>query len=111
MRTNHYSDHSMAPEGLQRQGDAALQNSIDRHARVSAALRRLHGSLALAEIQALMAGHDLDGAAGPCRHADAGGSRTLSTVIYQTRIPSIVMSHGAPCQGPWHTLALSDAFG
>lgn len=111
VRTNHYSDHSMAPEGLQRQGDAALQNSIDRHARVSAALRRLHGSLALAEIQALMAGHDLDGAAGPCRHADAGGSRTLSTVIYQTRIPSIVMSHGAPCQGPWHTLALSDAFG
>lgn len=111
VRTNHYSDDAMAPEGLPHKGEAALQNSIDRNGRVRAALRRREGHMALAEIQTLMAGHASGGAAGPCQHAEADGSRTLSSVIYQTRIPSIVMSHGAPCQGQWHTFALSDAFG
>lgn len=112
VRTNHYSDDAMAPEGLRHKGDAALQNSMDRHGRVCSALRRREGNMALTEIQALMAEHDIGGAAGPCQHAKADeGSRTLSSVIYQTRIPSVVMSHGAPCLGQWHTLALSDAFG
>jgi len=111
VRTNHYTDDDLAPEGLPHKGDAAMQNSIDRHARVGMALRRQHASLQLADIQALMAGHDSGSLAGPCRHAEADGSRTLSSVIYQTRIPSLVMSHGAPCVGPWHTYALSDAFG
>ena len=111
VRTNHYTDHDLAPEGLSHKGDAALQNSIDRHARASLALRWQHASLQLSDIQALMAGHDSDGLAGPCRHAEADGSRTLSCVIYQTRIPSLVMSTVLPAWGAWHTYAVSDAFG
>ena len=111
VRTNHFTDEDLSPEALSRKGDAALQDSQDRHTRVSLTLRKQQGQMALSDIQALMGSHDSGGLAGPCRHADAGGSRTLSSVIYQTRIPSLVMSHGAPCTGPWHTYALSDAFG
>lgn len=111
VRTNHYTDDDLSPEGLSRRDDTALQNSIDRHARIALVLRRQYSHLQLPDIQALMAGHDGGGLAGPCRHADADGSRTLSCVIYQTRIPTLVMSHGAPCAGPWHSYALSDAFG
>jgi hypothetical protein len=111
VRTNHYTDDDLSPEGLARRDDTALQNSIDRRARVSMVLRRQHALLDLPGIQDLMAGHDSGGLAGPCRHAEADGSRTLSSVVYQTRIPTLVMTHGAPCAGPWHTYALSDAFG
>ncbi len=111
VRTNHFTDDDLSPESLSRKGDAALQDSQDRHTRVSLALRKQQGQMDLSDIQALMASHDSGGLAGPCRHALGSGSRTLSCVIYQTKIPSLVMTHGAPCVGPWHTYALSDAFG
>jgi len=111
VRTNHFADASMAPLCLSRADAASLRCSRDRHDRVSATLRRQSGANDLAAIQSLMAGHDQNGTAGPCRHADGDGSRTLSTVIYQTRIQSLVMSDGAPCLGRWHTYAVSDAFG
>lgn len=111
VRTNHYTDEDLSPEGLSRKGDAAEQDSMDRLTRVSMTLRKQHDYLLLPDIQSLMSTHDSGGLSGPCRHADGKGSRTLSCVIYQTKIPSLVMSHGAPCLGPWHTYALSDAFG
>lgn len=113
VRTNHFTDASLAAMGTSLVDPASLRCSLDRHVRVSATLRRQSGAIDQAAIQTLMAGHDQNGMAGPCRHADGDGegSRTLSTVIYQTRIPSLVMSDGAPCLGRWHTYAVSDAFG
>lgn len=112
VRTNHFTDDALSPEGLSRKGDDALQESQDRHTRVSLTLRKQQGQMQLSDIQALMASHDSGGLAGPCRHAQgSSGSRTLSCVIYQTKIPSLVMTHGAPCAGLWQTYALSDAFG
>lgn len=112
-RTNHFTATDTKPAGLAQVGDATLQGSQDRLARVGSALRQQQGDIDLAAIQSLMAGHDLAGVAGPCRHPDGhgDGSRTLSTAIYRTRIPTLVMSDGAPCLGRWHTYALSDAFG
>jgi len=122
VRTNHFTDDALSPCGLSRKGNAAVQDSMDRHARVSMALRRKHEHLELTDIQALMSTHDSAELAGCCRHgqgsgtlepdsgdARQGGSRTLSCVIYQTRIPTLLMSHGAPCCGPWHTYVLRDA--
>ncbi len=113
VRTNHFTDASTAAMSLSRSGDGSVRCSHERRARVSAALQRQHETLDLAAIQALMAGHDLHGVSGPCRHPDGDGegSRTLSSVIYQTRIPCLVMSDGAPCLGRWHTYAVSDACG
>lgn len=111
VRTNHFTDADLSPEGLSRKGEAALQDSQDRHTRVSLALRKQQGQMALSDIQALMSSHDSGGLSGPCRHARGSGSRTLSCVIYQTKIASLVMTHGSPCAGPWHSYALSDAFG
>ena len=84
VRTNHFTDDDLSPEGLPRKGDAALQDSQDRHTRVSLALRKQQGQMTLQDIQALMASHDSGGLSGPCRHAQGSGSRTLSCVIYQT---------------------------
>lgn len=110
-RTNHFTQSGTMSGSMSRGGDAALRCSQDRLARVETALRQHNGDIDLATIQTLMAGHDHAGKSGPCRHPDGDGSRTLSSAIYQTRIPSLVMSDGAPCLGRWHTYAVSDAFG
>lgn len=111
VRTNHFTDDDLSPQSLSRKGDDALQDSLGRYTRVSTALLKQQGQMGLSDIQALMGGHDSAGLSGPCRHEHGSGSRTLSCVVYQTIIPSLVMTHGAPCVGPWHTYALSDVFG
>jgi isopenicillin-N N-acyltransferase like protein len=111
VRTNHFTGPASPARLEGRKDPAASQCSQDRLMRVRAALQASDGVMNLAGIQALMAGHDDGDLGGPCRHADGDGSKTLSTVIYQTRISSLVMSHGAPCQGWWRSYAFSDAFG
>lgn len=111
VRTNHFTDEAMAAMRLVPTGDALSQSSPARLERVSEVLQTCHGAIDLHAIQALMAGHDQTGAAGLCRHALGDSARTLSAAIYQTRIPSLVISHGSPCTGPWQSYALSDAFG
>lgn len=110
-RTNHFTDDALSPESLPRKGLAALQDSQDRLTRINLTLRRHADQLSMPEIQSLMSGHDSDGLSGVCRHADGNGSSTLSCVIYETKIPSITMTHGNPCQGPWRHYTLADAFG
>lgn len=110
-RTNHYTGDATAAMMLTPTDDALTASSPARLARVAGVLQATQGAMDLHAIQALMAEHDPAGAAGLCRHAADDGARTLCTAIYQTKIPSLVMSHGAPCTGPWQTYALSDAFG
>lgn len=110
-RTNHFTDETLSPESLPRKGQAALQDSQDRLTRINLALRRHSGQLSMAATQALMSSHDGDGLSGVCRHAAGNGSSTLSCVIYQTKIPSLTMTHGTPCKGPWRHYTLAGAFG
>lgn len=110
-RTNHFTSAATAEMMLAPTGDALSQSSPDRLRRVSGVLQACHGAISLDLIQALMAEHDQAGVAGLCRHAVGDGARTLSTAIYQTKIPSLVISHGPPCTGSWQSYALSDAFG
>jgi isopenicillin-N N-acyltransferase-like protein len=111
VRTNHFTSDALAAMMLPPAGDALSQSSPARLGRVSEVLQACQGAIDLHAIQALMAGHDQTGAAGLCRHAVGDSARTLSTVIYQTKIPSLMISHGPPCTGPWQLYALSDAFG
>ncbi len=111
VRTNHFISPALATDRMGRNGEQGVRCSRDRLQRVRTALRANEGVMVLAGIQTLMAGHDDGDFGGPCRHTDGDGSQTLSTVVYQTRIPSLVMSHGAPCQGRWRSYAFSDAFG
>lgn len=111
VRTNHFTAVPTAAMGMAAAGADAARCSHDRRGRVRDTLQARRGEMDMAAIRALMAGHDQDGRSGPCRHAQGDGSRTLSTVVYGTRIPSLVMSDGAPCLGRWHSYALSGAFG
>lgn len=111
VRTNHFTSEATAATMLAPTGDALSQSSPDRLRRVSGVLQACQGAIDLPAIQSLMAGHDQAGAAGLCRHAVGDSARTLSTAIYRTKIPSLVISHGPPCTGPWQCYALSDAFG
>ena len=110
-RTNHYTDARLAATMIERSNDDLARSSVGRRARVCEALESRQGALQRAEIQALMASHDQHGRAGLCRHAEADGTRTLSSAIYHTRIGSLVISAGSPCTGPWRSYALADAFG
>ncbi len=110
-RTNHFTDGRLAARMIDRARDDLARSSVGRRARVCEALESPQGALQCAEIQTLMASHDQPGREGLCRHAEADGTRTLSSAIYHTRIGSLVISDGSPCSGPWRSYALADAFG
>lgn len=110
-RTNHFTDGRLEALMIDRATDDLARSSVGRRTRVCEALESRQGALQCAEIQALMASHDQPGREGLCRHAEADGTRTLSSAIYHTRIGSLVISDGSPCAGSWRSYALADAFG
>lgn len=105
-RTNHFTSTVLAPETLSDAGSAIEDTSHDRRAFLD---RTLPDADWTAQGAArLMATHRGDAPqAGPlCQHPDAGGSRTISSVVYCCASRLMYACLDNPCTGPWQLLRL-----
>ncbi|MDE3078767.1 MAG: hypothetical protein KGI94_01880 [Paracoccaceae bacterium] len=105
-RTNHFTLTVTAPETLTDPASTIEDTSHDRRAFLD---RTIPGADWSAEAASrLMATHRGDGPqAGPlCQHPDAGGSRTISSVVYCCASRLMYACLDNPCTGPWHVLRL-----
>lgn len=101
-RTNHFIGEATAGIALRHEDDDLAQSSLARRSVVCDFLNS-DPPLDRAVIQSFMSGHEQSGQAALCRHGHGAVARTLSTAIYTCRIPSLVLSHGAPCRDQWET--------
>jgi predicted choloylglycine hydrolase len=104
-RTNHYLAPELEANRLAPARDALNDSSPERLQVVTRVLQGLSDDINERFIQRLMAGHAVTGSL--CRHPVDGGSRTLSTAIYNTTMKTLLLSHGNPCAGHWQRYQLN----
>lgn len=98
-RTNHFAPGSVAGAVGPAACSAAGTESEGRLATLQREL--VGGRTRLAALCQMMAFHDRDGAAGLCRHAQGGDSRTLSGAVFACRSRLLYFCPGNPCAGGW----------
>lgn len=101
-RTNHFISPALAETTLHRHGYGIDENSRQRFDYLSETLPGK--SWPLADIQKLMACHASaeQGGAPLCQHPDSSGSRTLSSVVFQSQTRRAYYLAGNPCSAQWH---------
>lgn len=110
-RTNHHLSPPLAPLTLRRPGEPMGRSSHGRLATLRAALPPavpLRDAPAFA--RRVMAGHKADAppcGEGLCRHGEDGASRTISSVLFESRARRLYLCDGAPCAGEWRVFALA----
>ncbi|WP_127902288.1 C45 family autoproteolytic acyltransferase/hydolase [Solirhodobacter olei] len=105
-RTNHFTSTMLALETLTDPVSTIEDTSHDRRAFLD---RTVPGAEWSAQRAArLMATHRGDASqAGPlCQHPDAGGTRTISSVVYCCASRLMYACLDNPCTGPWHLMRL-----
>jgi len=95
-RTNHFAPGSVAG------APDSADSSADSEGRLATLQRVLRtGQRSLAVLRQVMASHNSEGAAGLCRHAGGGDSRTLSGAVFACRERLLYFCPGNPCETGW----------